>query len=275
MGKKGGRRSAGPTGLVRGTVIVGVIGILLWWILRRSGRKEMMPGQQLAICTESTGCLGGQVLCGRVLKEDFVTADEAKTLIGMIDFALNLTGGGQGGPSIVDFESGAASAGTKFVDIYRVMEAKKVQVDEAGLAVYDRLKTRVKEVVAQEFGVASSEVYLTSPAFMSRITNAPAKTAHDEYWHDHVDKVQYGSFDYTVLVYLNDHGRDFQGGTFTFVNSDGTESYLVPKRGRINMFSSGHENVHRVDRVTDGVRYALTIAFTCNQARAAKPLKRS
>lgn len=36
------------------------------------------------------------------------------------------------------------------------------------------------------------------------------------------------------------------------------------------MFTSGAENLHYVEKVTEGTRYALTIAFTCD-ARHAIP----
>jgi hypothetical protein len=34
------------------------------------------------------------------------------------------------------------------------------------------------------------------------------------------------------------------------------------------MFTSGSENVHYVERVTSGTRYALTVSFTCDQKYA-------
>lgn len=43
--------------------------------------------------------------------------------------------------------------------------------------------------------------------------------------------------------------------------------------GRVLLFTSGHENAHFVERVTWGVRYAITISFTCEQKEAiADPL---
>ena len=50
------------------------------------------------------------------------------------------------------------------------------------------------------------------------------------YWHEHVDKVTYRSFDYTCLLYLSDHGLDFSGGEFQFVTkTKKTKSYCVTK----------------------------------------------
>lgn len=34
--------------------------------------------------------------------------------------------------------------------------------------------------------------------------------------------------------------------------------------GRLSIFTSGSENLHRVRRLTSGTRYALTVAFTCD-----------
>lgn len=34
--------------------------------------------------------------------------------------------------------------------------------------------------------------------------------------------------------------------------------------GRVSFFTSGSENLHRVEKVHWGTRYAVTIAFTCN-----------
>ena len=34
--------------------------------------------------------------------------------------------------------------------------------------------------------------------------------------------------------------------------------------GRVSFFTSGSENVHYVEKLESGVRYAITISFTCN-----------
>lgn len=38
--------------------------------------------------------------------------------------------------------------------------------------------------------------------------------------------------------------------------------------GRVSMFTSGAENLHYVEKVTQGTRFALTIAFTCDEKHA-------
>lgn len=62
---------------------------------------------------------------------------------------------------------------------------------------YRVVKTKIQHAVAHNFGIDINKIYLTKPTFFSRMTNKPAKTIHDEYWHPHIDKVclEY----YTVL----------------------------------------------------------------------------
>ena len=71
------------------------------------------------------------------------------------------------------------------------------------LSVYQELTRRVAAEVESTFGV--SGVKLTSPTFFSRISaDKPPKIPNDEYWHSHVDQLQYGSFVYTALLYLSE-----------------------------------------------------------------------
>lgn len=41
---------------------------------------------------------------------------------------------------------------------------------------------------------------------------------------------------------------------------------VEPKKGRISMFTSGKENLHHVEKVKSGTRYAMTISFTCDKS---------
>lgn len=193
-------------------------------------------------------------------------------------------GQGSGGPTIFDVATGAASEGEKFVDAYKLMQAAHKKALEAAntfpsvnplstilsrdqINLYKSIMQRVKSYIESELGV--SNIYLTKPSFFSRITSAPAKTEHDEYWHPHVDKKQYGSFLYTALIYLSTQGEEFEGGSFHFI--DGQQRISVqPKRGRLVVFTSGDENVHAVEKVKKGNRYALTIAFTCDKKQSVE-----
>lgn len=51
------------------------------------------------------------------------------------------------------------------------------------------IRQKVQLTIAEAFGISASLLYLTKPTFFSRINSTEAQTAHDEYWHAHVDKV--------------------------------------------------------------------------------------
>ena len=44
--------------------------------------------------------------------------------------------------------------------------------------------------------------------------------------------------------------------------------YLFFSSGRESFFTSGSENPHLVEKVEDGVRYAITVSFTCDPDQA-------
>ncbi|XP_076763350.1 2-oxoglutarate and iron-dependent oxygenase domain-containing protein 3 [Xylocopa sonorina] len=204
--------------------------------------------------------------CGRVVTDKLVSSTETDVLLKIATSGLNL-GGSDGGASILDLHSGALSKGQGFIDIYTLPEAKQI-FNNADFAIYKVAKTKIQHAVAHNFGVSSDEIYLTKPTFFSRMTNASAKTIHDEYWHSHVDKETYESFHYTTLLYLNDYGRDFEGGRFMFIDQNNVKTIIEPRKGRVSMFTSGSENVHAVEKVQSGTRYALTVSFTCDSNAA-------
>ncbi|XP_061935631.1 2-oxoglutarate and iron-dependent oxygenase domain-containing protein 3 isoform X4 [Apis cerana] len=171
--------------------------------------------------------------------------------------------GSDGGASILDLHSGALSKGQGFIDIYSLSETKKI-FNSSDFAIYKTIKTKIQHAIAHNFGISSNKIFLTKPTFFSRMTNISAKTIHDEYWHPHIDKDTYKSFHYTTLLYLNDFGRDFEGGRFVFIDKNNVKTIIEPRKGRLSMFTSGSENLHAVEKVQSGTRYALTISFTCN-----------
>lgn len=66
------------------------------------------------------------------------------------------------------------------------------------------------------------------------------------------------------MLYLNDYNSDFKGGRFVFVDEKSNRT-IEPRRGRVSMFTSGKENLHYVEKVKSGIRYAMTISFTCDK----------
>lgn len=62
---------------------------------------------------------------------------------------------------------------------------------------------------------------------------------------------------------MSDHGVDFTGGRLIFIDNK-VNVTLEPRKGRVAMFSSGAENLHFVERVEKGKRFAITVSFTCD-----------
>lgn len=200
--------------------------------------------------------------CARIVSDKLVSSTETDILLKIAENGISL-GGSDGGASILDLHSGALSKGHDFINIYTLSEAKTI-FNSADFAIYKVVRTKIQHAVAHNFGVPANKIFLTKPTFFSRMTNESAKTIHDEYWHPHVDKETYKSFHYTSLLYLNDFGRDFEGGRFIFIDKDNVNTTIEPRKGRVSMFTSGRENLHAVEKVQSGVRYALTVSFTCD-----------
>ncbi|XP_029815927.1 2-oxoglutarate and iron-dependent oxygenase domain-containing protein 3 [Manacus vitellinus] len=201
--------------------------------------------------------------CGRGVSDAIITREEAERIRRIAERGLSL-GGSDGGASILDLHSGALSLGKHFVNLYRYFGDKIHDIfTEEDFALYRDVRQRIQQRIAEVFGISSSSMYLTKPTFFSRMNSTEAKTTHDEYWHPHVDKVTYGSFDYTSLLYLSDYTQDFGGGRFVFLDADSNKT-VEPRAGRVSFFTSGSENLHRVEKVLWGTRFAITISFTCN-----------
>jgi len=203
--------------------------------------------------------------CGRFVMDGIVTGEEASRLKSIAERGLAM-GGSDGGASVLDLHSGALSYHDHFINIYKLPNVSEIFSKE-DFKLYKTVRTKVQHAVAHNFGVPSTAIYLTHPTFFSKLTNLPPVTQHDEYWHPHVDKETYKSFHYTSLIYLNDYSIDFNGGRF-FFDDKNTSVIVEPKQGRLSMFTSGHENVHHVERVVSGTRYAMTVSFTCDQKSA-------
>ncbi|XP_056406488.1 2-oxoglutarate and iron-dependent oxygenase domain-containing protein 3 isoform X2 [Hyla sarda] len=175
-----------------------------------------------------TGCT--PVKCGRAVTDAVITQEEAKRMLRIAESGLSL-GGSDGGASILDLHSGALSMGKNFVNMYRYYgEQMKEILTENDFQMYRNVRRRIQQEIARTFDLDASSLHLTKPTFFSRMNSSEAKTAHDEYWHPHIDKVTYGSFDYTSLLYLSDYSRDFGGGRFIFIDKK-TNSTVEPRLG--------------------------------------------
>ncbi|XP_036691779.1 2-oxoglutarate and iron-dependent oxygenase domain-containing protein 3 isoform X2 [Balaenoptera musculus] len=159
-------------------------------------RSEVLPGRFIEVpCSEDydshqrfEGCSPRK--CGRGVSDAIITRDEARRIRSIAEKGLSL-GGSDGGASILDLHSGALSVGKHFVNLYRYF-GDKIQTifSEEDFQLYRDLRQKVQLAIAQAFGISASLLHLTKPTFFSRINSTAARTAHDEYWHAHVDKMQ-------------------------------------------------------------------------------------
>ena len=205
--------------------------------------------------------------CGRVVMDGIINSDESEKLLNIALKGMSY-GGSAGGPTILDLHSGALTRGQKFINIYKVFENQNKQIfTQEDFKVYRTTKNKIRDTIANEFRIDKEKLYLTKPTFFSRMTSKPARTKHDEYWHPHVDRITYESFYYTSLLYLSDYNKNFTGGRFVFVDSNANHT-VEPRVGRLSFFTSGSENVHHVEKVSSGTRYAITVSFTCDKKYA-------
>ncbi|XP_060535901.1 2-oxoglutarate and iron-dependent oxygenase domain-containing protein 3-like isoform X2 [Cylas formicarius] len=259
-----------------------MLGITLYiWYFSKSNRESVLARQDKTYAGRGQhvecdldyldeirhypGCVPKK--CGRYVSDQIVTAEEADVLLWLAKKGMSI-GGSTGGATIMDLHSGALSYKDNFINFYTMVKQKFISPSE--LTVYQIVRTKIQNAIAECFGIDVDSLYLTHPTFFSRLTGKDPVTAHDEYWLIHVDKHTYESFHYTSLLYLNDYGIDFKGGRFIYLDQmiDAKQNVSVePRKGRVSMFTSGAENPHYVERVIEGERFAITISFTCDESK--------
>lgn len=206
--------------------------------------------------------------CGRFVSDSILSQAEVLEMRIMAETIFSLSRP-SGGVAIFDFFTGALSNGTQFVNFFKFIEGKKHQlIEQKSWNVFQGIRRKILAQVAFQFGINPRFLYITSPTFFSRMTTKPAKTLNDQYWHSHVDKENHRNMVYTSLLYLSTYKEEFEGGRFIFLNPKQNIT-IEPKFGRVTMFTSGSENEHQVEKVSSGIRFALTIAFTCDPTKAA------
>jgi len=212
--------------------------------------------------------------CARFVIDDVIPTGDAGELRRLVEWLISEAwGAGSGPPSVVDLHQGSISYKEQFVELAALMDFKSIKFEEAQKETYHRVRRILRNALARLFGIPE-EAILHDMTFFSHINaTKEAKTMHDEYWHLHTDTEQYGTFEYTSLLYLSTQGKDFDGGEFVFEPADGADEgrrvAVEPRFNRLVVFSSDAENPHRVEKVSRGVRIALTAAFTCDPEKAA------
>lgn len=129
-----------------------------------------------------------------------------------------------------------------------------------------RLIERMRRVIAHEYGIPLVRL-APRQTFISRICDA----AEVDWQSLHADESSVPSFHYSCVLYLSTHGVDFAGGGFAFC--DPAADYrlaakgerelhrLHPEAGMAVIFSSGWENMHLVEPLHGGRRFAVPAFF--------------
>ncbi|XP_071444507.1 2-oxoglutarate and iron-dependent oxygenase domain-containing protein 3-like [Hetaerina americana] len=285
----------------RGVLVLGAVAVI-YFAFAKAGMTREKPfalvtekihhRSQEVVCSEEykqelklyiPGCIPKR--CGRLVTDSLLTQVESDALLSAAikGFLLNpkiSKPGSMGSASILDLYSGALTSGRdepgKFIDSRKLPLANQIFTSH-GIRVFGDLKNRMREAIRIHYSLgydAGASPYLTYPIFFSRLTAEEPNSIHDEYWHPHVDTETYKSFHYTGLVYLNTYNKQFTGGRLIYTDQSRRplNRTVEPKTGRVSIFTSGSENRHLEERVKSGVRYALTLSFTCNPNAAIEDI---
>lgn len=206
--------------------------------------------------------------CGRYVSDSIITDQESLELRLLAENVFSLIEP-RGGVAIFDLITGALSNGSQFINFYKLISYKRYNsIEQKSFNIFKRVKEKIINSIAISFGIAANGIHLTRPAFFTRITSKPDHTLNDQYWHEHVDRNTYDGFVYTSLLYLSTFNEHFNGGRFIFIDNNKNIT-VEPRFGRVLFFTSGSENKHMVEKVTNGQRFALTIPFTCDRNKVA------
>eukprot|EP00927_Polykrikos_kofoidii_P073037 TRINITY_DN69109_c0_g1_i1.p1 TRINITY_DN69109_c0_g1~~TRINITY_DN69109_c0_g1_i1.p1 ORF type:complete len:460 (-),score=78.78 TRINITY_DN69109_c0_g1_i1:99-1478(-) len=189
--------------------------------------------------------------CRRLIIDDVASTDEQAKMMQMMDRSFEGL-----------FHQGAE---TMLVPD----ESSRERMGNEGFDLTLRLLERVRMEVARSLNISA---IFYSGSLLKRMDFPPLHDAfqidpkHDS-WNPHIDKANIASYDYSALLYLNSVGRDYGGGELAFHDED-MDRVVEPKGGRLVAFTSGLENLHRVQPMRWGRRYVLSMWFTCSALHA-------
>jgi len=133
--------------------------------------------------------------------------------------------------------------------------------------LFVRFVERMRRAIAHEYGLALSSV-LPLQTFVSCFIGE-----QDKQGGLHSDESTHKEFHYSCVLYLSTQHEDFEGGTFTWSDpapapdAERVLTPLSPSRGSAVIFSSGWENMHEVEPLVSGTRFAVPSFFGTHPAR--------
>ena len=145
----------------------------------------------------------------------------------------------------------------------KVADGRVTKVAEERLVEGRSIVREVGESILQMIESKSNVTgLLTSfPTVLSVIRPGATSVPYTE---SHVDLYSYedSALHFTSILYLQ--GADI-GGELYLERGEEEERKVEARQGTLLIFTSGEENRHRVAKVVEGVRVALTIFFTCDK----------
>ena len=208
--------------------------------------------------------------CALHLRDEVVLPTEADLLV-------------EHGQLVLDAEDAASQQDTNQKSVFgrsrRVDFVQSVTYgSHGGHLLCLRIVERLRRIAASAFNLPITRL-LVAEHFLTLRQAGPSlePVAHcDEAVFPHGEGVKgRWRFHFSAVLWLNDAGRDFDGGELAFYRASATEKapddfyhnatapalLVSPSVGRAAFFSSGWENVHGIKPVTRGQRWALTTMF--------------
>lgn len=156
-------------------------------------------------------------------------------------------------------------------------------IGPVAFAVAGNCRRRTQAWLEREFEIESSKLeisgaLITRLSYPSIASGSPSQIDNmlATYATPHIDKSNRINYDYSTVLYLNSskewndqyninsstegRGAGFEGGRFVFNDPDGKDVAVVPRAGRLLMFTSGPENLHQVQPVI-GTNYRYTFGI--------------
>eukprot|EP00535_Pseudo-nitzschia_heimii_P003816 CAMPEP_0197175886 /NCGR_PEP_ID=MMETSP1423-20130617/1977_1 /TAXON_ID=476441 /ORGANISM="Pseudo-nitzschia heimii, Strain UNC1101" /LENGTH=615 /DNA_ID=CAMNT_0042625135 /DNA_START=209 /DNA_END=2056 /DNA_ORIENTATION=+ len=156
---------------------------------------------------------------------------------------------------------------------------------------FTRLIERVRRTIAHEYGLPLKSILplqAYSRKYVAGTTQQGGGGGEGDFVTLHTDEATHDGYHYSCVMYLSTAGEDFEGGAFVFNDPAkdeeearreqeeskglGLEEQIrrsgrklrpyYPTRGAAVIFSSGWENMHEVEKITSGTRYAVPCFFT-------------
>ncbi|CAJ1940587.1 unnamed protein product [Cylindrotheca closterium] len=190
------------------------------------------------------------------------------------------------------FATDAESSLETFPEIATLSFNELETVSSSTILQFVRLVERVRRTIAHEYGLPLNTILplqAYSRKYVAGTTQRGGGGGEGDFVTLHTDEATHSGYHYSCVIYLSTQGDDFEGGDFVFNDpaeegDEPTEDEIValqsmpieeqmrrsgrkltpfhPSRGAAVIFSSGWENMHEVEKITSGVRYAVPCFFT-------------